>query len=82
LIYRTLFRASSIAAAAGTLLAAGTASAAGHAPRQAPAPGQWRQVRANGLENFADIGLVRGLDGVLHVLWKSGSTGQSMCSHC
>ena len=75
-MYRTLFRASSIAAAAGTLLAAGTASAAGHAPRQAPAPGQWRQVTANGLENFADIGLVRGLDGVLHVLWTSGSTGQ------
>jgi hypothetical protein len=61
-MYPTLFRTSSIAAAAGTLLVAGTASAAGHASLQAPLPGHWRQVTAAGLENFADIGLVRGRD--------------------
>jgi len=46
-----------------------TAHAAG-----APKPGTWRRVTATGLGNIAEIGLVRGADGVLHVLWTSGST--------
>jgi hypothetical protein len=78
---RTSLLRSLAAAAAATLLAtaAGTASAAAGAPSgapgPAPAPGHWRQVTAAGLENFADIGLARGRDGVLHVLWTSGNTG-------
>src|SRR5262249_24246652 len=53
--------------------------AVGHAPLRAPIPGHWRQVTAAGLENFADIGLVRGRDGVLHVLWTSGSRRPAGC---
>ena len=40
----------------------------------APKPGTWRRVTATELDNIAEIGLVRGGDGVLHVLWTSGST--------
>ncbi len=45
-------------------------SGAGRAAR----PGQWSEVTSK-LTNIADIGLARGRDGVLHVLWTSGNTG-------
>jgi hypothetical protein len=42
----------------------------------APRPGQWTQVTGK-LININDVGLARGQDGVLHVLWASGGTGTS-----
>ena len=36
--------------------------------------GQWTQVTGK-LSNINDVGLARGKDGVLHVLWTSGGTG-------
>jgi len=36
----------------------------------------WIRVTATGLGNTADIGLARGRDGVLHVLWTAGSSGK------
>ncbi len=41
---------------------------------KAPRPGQWTQVTGK-LTNIDDVGLARGSDGVLHVLWTSGGTG-------
>jgi hypothetical protein len=32
-------------------------------------------VTAGGMENFADVGLARGPNGVLHVIWTGGKTG-------
>lgn len=43
-------------------------------PARAPRPGQWTKVTGN-LSNIDDVGLARGTDGVLHVLWTSGGTG-------
>jgi hypothetical protein len=37
-------------------------------------PGQWTQITSK-LTNIKDVGLVRGADGVLHVLWATGPTG-------
>lgn len=63
------------------LLAAGLGVAAAAAPAQvlagpakAPRPGHWTQVTGK-LTDIDDIGLARGKDGVLHVLWTSGGTG-------
>jgi hypothetical protein len=65
-----------LAAATGLAVAA-----TGIAPVQAAStkakalkPGQWTQVTGK-LTNIDDIGLARGKDGVLHVLWSSGGTG-------
>jgi hypothetical protein len=44
------------------------------AARLAPRPGQWTQVTTK-LTSPTDIGLARGEDGVLHVIWTTGSTG-------
>jgi hypothetical protein len=41
----------------------------------AAGPGHWVQVTPKGTENIADVGLARGADGVLHVLWTAGSSG-------
>lgn len=41
----------------------------------APRPGQWTQATMGNLVNFADIGLVRGSNGVLHVIWTDGQLG-------
>jgi hypothetical protein len=41
---------------------------------RAPRPGQWTQVTTP-LTLIDDVGLARGADGVLHVLWTTGSTG-------
>ena len=43
-------------------------------PAKAPRPGHWTQVTGK-LINIDDVGLARGKDGVLHVLWTSGGTG-------
>lgn len=64
------------------LLACGLCVAAAAAPAQvalaspakAPRPGQWTLVTGK-LTNINDVGLARGKDGVLHVLWTSGGTG-------
>jgi hypothetical protein len=71
-------RRTAVSLAAATGLAA---AASGIVPVQAASttakalkPGQWTQVTSK-LTNIDDIGLARGKDGVLHVLWTSGSTG-------
>jgi hypothetical protein len=43
-------------------------------PARAPRPGQWTQVTGK-LLDISDVGLARGRDGVLHVLWTTGGTG-------
>lgn len=55
-------------------LAAGLGTQAASAVPGAPRPGQWERVTATGLGNTADIGLVRGSDGVLHVIWPSANS--------
>ncbi len=55
-----------------TAVQVSTAAAASQA--KAPRPGQWTQVTTK-LTDIDDVGLARGLDGVLHVLWTSGGTG-------
>jgi hypothetical protein len=67
----------SLATAFCCALLATTAAAwptAGARAAGAPKPGTWRRVTATALDNIAEIGLARGGDGVLHVLWTSGST--------
>jgi hypothetical protein len=59
---------------AGSLTAAATSTT----PQRAPRPGQWTQSTLGNLENFTDIGLVRGPGGVLHVIWTDGSIGKMM----
>jgi hypothetical protein len=39
----------------------------------APKPGHWSRITANGLANINEVGLVRGGDQVLHVLWLGGN---------
>jgi hypothetical protein len=52
-----------------------TPASASDTHSQAPARGQvWHQVTANGLENFADIGLAVGSHDALNVIWTSGGT--------
>lgn len=55
-----------------------TAAATSTTPQHAPRPGQWTQATLGNLENFTDIGLVRGPGGVLHVVWADGTQGKSM----
>lgn len=61
------------ASAAGTAASAADAHSAGVA---AGGPGRWSQVTASGTATIADVGLVRGTDGILHVIWAEGATGQ------
>jgi hypothetical protein len=66
-------------AASGVTLATAVWSAAGASAgtagtSAAPKPGTWHRVTATGLDNINEIGLVRGADGVLHVLWTAGAT--------
>lgn len=56
------------------LVAALGTQAAGAAASSTPRPGQWERVTANGLGNTADVGLARGSDGVLHVIWASANS--------
>lgn len=70
------------AAAAGMVaaitLAGQAASAANNAPgvatRPDGGPGHWSQV-TNQVTLTADIGLVRGGDGIMHILWATGNAG-------
>jgi hypothetical protein len=41
-------------------------------PAVAAGPGHWVEVTAKGTSPVADVGLARGADGVLHVLWAGG----------
>jgi hypothetical protein len=77
--------ASQTAASATTVSAttATTSTAATNAATSASAvpgavaaggPGRWSQVTASGTLITADVGLARGTDGVLHVVWAQGST--------
>lgn len=52
-------------------------SPAGVAQAAAPKPGHWSRITANGLGNINEVGLVRGADGVLHVLWLDGITADN-----
>ncbi|HET9894457.1 MAG TPA: hypothetical protein VFQ44_05940 [Streptosporangiaceae bacterium] len=79
-MHRVLFRSTVFAAPAAVMIAcvlgAGPAAAARPTARPAaPQPGHWTQVTTAGQENFADVGLARGANGVLHVLWTSGQIG-------
>lgn len=56
----------------GTLTAGATPTTADSAPK----PGHWSQATQGNLENFTDIGLVRGPGNVLHVIWTDGSLGK------
>jgi len=60
-----------VLAVAAAVAPVGTAAAS---PAKAPRPGQWTQVTTK-LTDIDDVGLARGKDGVLHVLWTSGGTG-------
>ncbi len=60
-----------VVAAMVPAIGSGTAGAAS-ASAKAPKPGHWTQVTTAGLENITDIGLARGPNGVLHVVWASG----------
>jgi hypothetical protein len=77
---RNAFSITHIAAATGlaaAVLVAGQA-AAGASSRASAAsfgPGHWSQVTAAGTGIIADVGLVRGADGALHVLWTAGAPG-------
>ena len=68
-------QAAANAAAAG-LPAAGAHVTAAVTGATAGGPGRWSQVTASGTSTIADVGLVRGADGVLHVIWAEGGTGQ------
>jgi hypothetical protein len=80
---RVLMRAAIVATATATaavLLAATGNLAAGAVPAtqdRAPTPGRWTQATLGNLQNFTDIGLVRGSGGVLHVVWTDGSVGKT-----
>lgn len=74
---RVLLRFAVISVASAALLGAtsGVTTAAPAGPAKAPRPGHWTQVTFGDLVNFADIGLVRGPNGALHVLWTDGKHG-------
>ena len=62
-------------ATAAIATAVATPASASQTHSQTPASGQvWHQVTANGLENFADVGLAVASRGVLSVIWTSGGT--------
>jgi len=54
---------------------AATAVAARGGPAAPRASSHWTRVTPNGLANSTDIGLARGSDGVLHVIWTAGKFG-------
>ena len=55
--------------------AAAGASTGGRASGASFGPGHWSRVTAAGTGIIADVGLVRGADGLLHVLWTAGASG-------
>ena len=69
---QTAASATTVSATAATTNAATSARAV---PRAVAAggPGRWSQVTAAGTSIIADVGLVRGADGILHVIWTQGT---------
>ena len=65
-----LLTSAAVALAGVAAAPSSTAAAAGSARLH------WARVTATGLANSTDIGLARGRDGVLHVLWTAGSSGK------
>ena len=57
-----------------SLLPTASAATTAFTSRLAPRPGQWTKVTTT-LSSPSDIGLARGADGVLHVIWAAGTTG-------
>jgi hypothetical protein len=74
---RVLRRVGVITAASAVLLGAASSVMAAAPARsvKAPRPGHWTQATFGDLDINADIGLVRGPNGVLHVLWTHGNDG-------
>jgi hypothetical protein len=74
---RVLLRVAVVAATSAVLLGAASSvtAAAPARPAKAPKPGHWSQATFGDLQIFADIGLVRGPNGVLHVIWTDGKNG-------
>ena len=82
---RTVIAAAAIATSAAVTVSAVTGSAfavsaraattAAARPQVTSGPGHWVPVTPKGMENIADVGLTRGSDGVLHVLWTAGQSG-------
>ena len=70
---RTALLATTVGMVLAASSGAGVASAGGTRPARAPSPGHWTRVTSAGLENFTSIGLVRGPNGVLHVIWTQPS---------
>lgn len=77
MMQRALSRAALVAAASAVLFCGASSVTAAAPARQAmvPRPGHWTQATLGNFINFADIGLVRGPNGVLHVLWTDGQHG-------
>src|SRR5215469_7431349 len=75
-----LVRFSTVAAAGAVLLGvtSGVVTAAPVRQAKASTPGHWTQATLGNFVNFADIGLVRAPNGVLHVLWTDGKTGATV----
>jgi hypothetical protein len=74
----TLSRVGVLIMSATALIAAGTGTGAAAAGGGLQAgPGHWTRATGAGQPDFADIGLVRGTNGVLHVVWTGGSTGNT-----
>lgn len=71
---RVLLRVAVVSAASAVLVGAASSVMAA-APSIAPKPGHWTQATLGDLENIADVGLVRGANGVLHVIWTDGKDG-------
>ena len=66
-----------VALASQTAASATTTPATAGTRPQIPAaggPGRWSQVTASGTQIIDDVGLVRGADGLLHVIWTQGTT--------
>lgn len=61
-------------AAAGQQAAGAASTGAATASQPATAAAHWSRVTSAGLSTSADIGLARGSDGTLHVLWVKGAT--------
>jgi hypothetical protein len=58
---------------AAVAIAGQTAASAAVGKPTAGGPGRWSQVTASGTSIIADVGLVRGADGILHVIWEQGT---------
>ncbi len=74
---RPLPSALTAAAAAVALLTAGGSPAADARPvLPSGSPAKWTRVTADNFTDIADVGLARGKDGVLHIIWTDGAMGK------